>query len=57
MKFACFRCSADLSTVWRGTPRKTVIPANFPKVLASVAIDTGLFVDFAPADTRWQGRQ
>jgi Peptidase family M1 domain len=44
-------------TVWRDTPRETVIRANSRKVLTSVAIDTGLFVDFAPADNQWQVRQ
>jgi hypothetical protein len=38
-------------------PRETVVRANSRKALASVAIDTGLFIDFAQADNQWQAPQ
>jgi hypothetical protein len=41
-------------TVWRDTHRETVVRVKSGKVLASVAIDTGLFIDFVQADNQWK---
>jgi hypothetical protein len=43
--------------VWRDTPREAVVRGTSDKRLASAAIDTGIFVDFVPADNRWQAPQ
>jgi hypothetical protein len=39
--------------VWRDTPRAAVVQITSSKPLASVTLDTGLFVDFVPADNAW----
>ena len=39
---------------WKDNPRETVVRAASGKALQSVVIDTGLFVDFVPADNEWK---
>jgi hypothetical protein len=42
---------------WRDTPREAVVNVPSQKALQSVTIDTGLFVDFVPADNEWKAGQ
>jgi uncharacterized protein YjlB len=42
---------------WKDNPRETVVRVPSPKALQSVTIDTGLFVDFVPADNAWKAAQ
>jgi hypothetical protein len=39
---------------WKDNPRETVVRAASGKAMQSVMIDTGLFVDFVPADNEWK---
>lgn len=39
--------------IWRDSPRAAEVQVRSGKQLASITLDTGLFVDFAPADNRW----
>ena len=39
---------------WRDTPREAVVRLPSAKALQSVSVDTGLFVDFVPADNEWK---
>ncbi|MEO0058202.1 MAG: hypothetical protein RIT17_1678 [Pseudomonadota bacterium] len=42
---------------WKDNPRETVVRVPSSKALQSVTIDTGLFVDFVPADNQWKAAQ
>jgi hypothetical protein len=39
--------------VWRDTPRAAEVQVTSAKPIGSVALDTGLWVDFVPADNSW----
>jgi hypothetical protein len=43
--------------VWRDTPREAEVQVAGGKALQSVTLDTGLFVDFVPADNTWKAAQ
>lgn len=42
--------------IWKDSPRSTEIRLKADKALASVTLDTGLFVDFVPADNVWKAQ-
>lgn len=42
---------------WKDSPRETTVRLASQKALQSVAIDTGLFVDFVPGDNEWKAGQ
>lgn len=43
--------------VWKDSPRDAVVEVVSSKALASVTLDTGLFVDFVPGDNQWKAAQ
>jgi hypothetical protein len=43
--------------LWKDSPREAAIAVASTKALQSVAIDTGLFVDFVPGDNQWKAAQ
>jgi hypothetical protein len=42
---------------WKDNPRETVVRGPSAKALQSVMVDSGLFVDFVPADNAWKAGQ
>jgi len=42
--------------VWRDSPRAAEVQVAGGKTLQSVTLDTGLFVDFVPADNAWKAQ-
>lgn len=44
-------------SVWKDTPRSTTFAVPTSKGLQSLAVDSGIFVDFYPADNTWKQEQ